>query len=127
MVEMERALSMSFEGVSFGAGIEQLMIVVLSVSLEDDVARRCKGHDKVRKLRHPFTKEPNKVIGLAVPIRFDVLAKMDQTKLRKFVCDALLEKIAKPYLRIPKDFDYQRFSEYLSGAIASYSSCYLLG
>lgn len=121
-VAMENVLSRSFKELSYGAGIDQLTIVVIAASSEESENERLrKGYNKVGRLRHPFTKEPIKVIGFAIPLNSDLLVKIDKPELGKLICQAVLEKIANPKLRIPKDFDYDSFSKRLSAAIETFS------
>jgi hypothetical protein len=96
--------------------------VIVSASSEDaENNRLCKGYDKIGRISNPFTKQSIKSIGLAVPINADVLVEIGRIELRNIICAAALQKIANPVLRIPKDFDYEKFSHHLSAAIAGFS------
>jgi hypothetical protein len=121
-MDMENALSKPFSDLSFGSGIDQLTIVIISASSDDsENYRLCKGYNKIARLRNPITRKPIKSISLAIPINSDVVGGMTKLKLCTFICESVLRKIASPDIRIPKDFDYSGFSECLSTAIGSFS------
>lgn len=121
-VEMEDALSKLFKGLSFGAGIDQLTVVIVSVSSEDSENDRIsEGYNKIRRLRHPVTHEQIKSIGLGIPFNYNVVSEMSRSDLRKVICCSVLRKIAKPDIKIPRGFNYEEFSERISAAITTYS------
>jgi hypothetical protein len=123
--EMENALSLSFKDLSYGAGIDQLTIVIISASSEDSENKRLsKGYNRVGRVRHPFTKEPIKFIGFAIPINSDLLVSICRPELGKLICEATLDKIANPKLRLPKDFDYDGFSKRLRATIETFSHAF---
>lgn len=125
---MQNALSDLFEGVSFGAGIDQLTIVIISVSSEDaENQRLCKSYNKVVKLRNPISKEQVKVIGFGIPLNSNEAEKMEVPELRKFVCGSVLGKIMNPDFKMPRAFDYRGFSTRLSTAIEIFSHSESLG
>jgi hypothetical protein len=120
--EMENTLSKLFKELSFGGGIDQLTMVIISASSDDaENNRLCKGYNKIGRLRNPVTKQAIKSIGLAIPINSEILEGISRPELRKIMCASILNRIANPDLRIPKDFDYERFSQHLSAAIATFS------
>ena len=103
--DMEKTLNSVFQDLSF-AGITQLTIVIIAASAEEDENERIrKGYNKVGTFRHPFTGEEIRAIGLAIPLSSVSLPRMDSQELRYILCSALLEKLAKPNLRIPREFD----------------------
>lgn len=120
--DLEKALSGLFKDLSFGAGVDQLTIVVISVSSEDsENDKLCRGYNKIGRLQNPVTKKSTKSIGVAIPLNSCVISKISRSELRKLLCESVLHKVANPDLRVPKDFDYKEFSERLSTAIAIFS------
>lgn len=117
-VEMEKTLNLAFQDLFFGDAIAQLAIVVISVSSDENEQKRwCKGYNRIGSVRHPFTGEKIRSIGLAVLIDPEVLAKMSGPEFRNWLRVELLEKTKKPDLRIPKKFDYESFSRHLGDVV----------
>jgi hypothetical protein len=120
-VAMQAALTVPFQELSFGAGIDQLTIIVISVSSDtDENARVCRGYDKVSKHRHPFSGEQVRSIGFAVPIDPDALVTMMGRDLTEMICTTVIDKLDQPYPRLPRGFDYALFARHLREAIADY-------
>jgi hypothetical protein len=130
-VAMQTALTVPLQELSFGAGIEQLLIIVISVSSDaDENARVCRGYNKVSKHRHPFSGEQVRSIGFAVPIDPDILATMTARSLTEMICSTIVDNLAQPYPRLPRDLDYALFARHLREAIAEYrqaSRCWQAG
>jgi len=124
---MERALTAPFQDLSFGGGIDQLFIIIVSMSSDvDENAKVCKGYNKVSRARHPVNGELIRSIGFAVPIDPDTLVTMTSRDLAGMICTTVAEKLTRRYPRLPKDFDYGQFTLHLGKAIMDYrlaSSC----
>ena len=116
--EMEAALGPFFKDASFGGGVEQLMIVLVSASSDEDENDRIgKGYDGVRTRRNPLTNESTKSFGFGVQIRPEVLSGLDADGLRQFVRQSILMRIEQPGFRIPKTFNYPEFSRQLHAGL----------
>jgi hypothetical protein len=116
--DIGKALSKVFGDLSFGAEVDQLTIVIVAMSSDDlENAKLSKGFNKIARLRNPITQKSIRSIGLSVPINYDTIVNMSRSELRKCIYDSMLRRIENPNLRIPKDFDYQRFSGVLSTSI----------
>jgi hypothetical protein len=86
-VAMEVALTDEFQHLTFGAEIDQLTIIVISLSSDvDENARVSKGYNKIKRFRHPFNGEQMRTIGFAVPIDPDILVKMTSSDLKEMIC-----------------------------------------
>jgi len=95
-VAIERALTAPFLDVSFGGDIDQLSIIIVSISSDvDENTKVCKGYDKVSRDRHPFSGELIKSIGFAVPIDPDILITMTSRDLIEMICTTVIEKLTR--------------------------------
>lgn len=127
-IELQEALTPLFRERSYGGGVDQLVVMVVSVDSDpSENIKICERHNKVGSYKHPITSERVKYIGLA--LSFDPASIEGETddQVRRLLCTALIGRLQEPGLKIPKAFDYERFSDDVSSALEIYSRASFTG
>ena len=110
-VSVEDALKPLFVERSYGASIDQFVVVIVAAdSDETENAKYCSAHDRVGSYRHLITLARVKFIGFALPYDPVTVVSMTLTEFRAKFCSDLLKRLESPSLKIPKAFDYARFA-----------------
>jgi hypothetical protein len=117
-VLLEDWLNASLGDGDFGVGIDQFVLVAISV---DDVAeeneRWAKAHDKTARLKHPFTGGVIRYISSAVLLPPSQVIALPEGSLLSYVSDAMANRVAFRPKRVPKGFDYARCAAAISKAL----------
>ena len=110
LVAMQEAFNIFFPDRNYG-DLEQFTVVVVAV--DSDTAENdkfLKGFNKIGSFKNPFTQNKVKYIGFGIPFDPMAIEKMVDDQFKIALCDALLNRLDNPALKIPKNFDYNRFA-----------------
>ena len=120
--DFEKAFRPHFLNDDFGADISEFIIGIAAVDSDVELNNKfCKGNDKVGSRKHWLSQEVAKYMSIALPMDPDKIEKMTKAEVRRAFCEALIEKLKNPVVKIPKKFDYARFVEKMDTALQIYA------
>ena len=120
-VRIEDWLNACLADGNFGDGVDQFMIVAVSVDDDDNEnARWSQAHDTTGKRKNQFTGESVRFISSAVPLPYSSVTSMAKADLLSHLCVGIIERLKVRPKRVPKGFDYSRCSAAVSKALAVY-------
>lgn len=103
-------------------GIGQFMVVVVAVDSDPAINEGfCKGYHKVGSYTHPITGKRTKFIGFALNLDPQDVSCYPHDALKKAICTEIIKHLNNNDLKIPKKFDYQKFSSYLKEVLVNES------
>lgn len=117
---LEDRLNVYMGDESFGP-VSQFTIVIVAV--HDDVIANyayCRKNNKTGSFIHPFNKERISYLSIAVPYAPSKVLSLNDTSLREDLCDEIIRAIVKKEIKIPKGFDFDRFSEKIKLGLEKY-------
>lgn len=119
---MDNYLKDRLKNVDYGGGINEFLIVPYVVfSDEIENAEFAKLSHKVQRSKDYYSdKNWIKTIVFALPFNPDVISKMSLENFRIVLCDAVLECLINPEMKILKAFDYTTFKKDMSKIIKDY-------
>lgn len=121
-VRLEDWLNTSLSDGNFGNGVDQFVIVAVSVDdPAEENARWANPHDKTGRYKNKFTGESVRFISSAVLLPPSQVISKTQATLLPYFCRAIVERLGTPPKRVPKGFDYARCSNAISVALEVYA------
>ncbi len=121
-VAFEDAIKPHFLGDDFGAGVNEFIVAIIAVDSDIEVNNRfCEKNEKVGSYKHWLSQKVVKFICISLPMDPDKIEKMTEAEVRRAFCEALIEKLKHPVVKIPKKFDYARFVEKMDTALQIYA------
>lgn len=114
LMPLANALNSFFADQFYGKP-ERFMVVVVAVDSDAEInGKIAKKYNKVGNERHPVSNERVRYISVALP--FDPVTILARTLIENkiAICEAIIQKVGNPEVRIPKEFDYLRFSSDLN-------------
>ncbi len=108
-----------FLNKSYGADISQFAAVAIAVGEPEENEKFSKPHNKAGTDKHPLTGEKAKFISFALCFTQDEVLNKDEDKLKHLFCNALLARLDNPNIKLPKGFDYEKFSTDMKYAVSS--------
>jgi hypothetical protein len=117
-VDLETALARHFAGRDYGGGIDQF--VVVAVSVDSDAAeneRFCGPYNKVGSYKSLVTGERVRYISFACALDPAAAIRMSEGQVAAAICKSLSNHLDNPPVRVPKQFDHVAFAGALRVAI----------
>jgi hypothetical protein len=123
MVHLEKHFNTAFSDLSYGADVTQFTVVAIAVDSVMDSNQNekfVKRHNKSGSYKHPLTGDKVKYISFALGYRHENLEGKDESELRRIFCTNLYNRMEAPFIKIPKGFDYQKFSSEMKFALEKF-------
>ena len=120
-VAFENKLKPIFVNTTYGGGVDNFVVVIVSVSSNiSENEKFCKSHNRVGTDSHPVTGEKIRYVSVALPFDPELIESRTGDQVREDVCVALKNRLNNIGLkRIPKEFDFLKFSEDLQASLDS--------
>jgi hypothetical protein len=120
---IEQVLTANLTGDSFGEGIDQLSLVVVSVD-EDPAANEAwaKPHRKLGSYKHMITSDRVRVLSLAAAVSPSKLVSLPESKRRQFVAELLSNEFGARPKRLPRGFDFPGLATAVCSALSGVAS-----
>lgn len=117
-VKVEDWLNACLGDGNFGEGVDQFIIVAISVDDEsEENIHWSKAHDKTGKYKNPFTGELARFISSAVLLPPSLVSRKTHSALLSYFCSGTIERLKSRPKRVPKGFDYMRCASAVSKAL----------
>ena len=119
-VKLEDWLNAALSDVGFGGHLDQFTVLVVSV--DDEVAKneRWARQNGLGQCRNPFTGESYRNLSVSVAISPSRFTYTNLKNAIGIVSLALTQKIGERPKRLPKGFEYERFTRVLTAALSAY-------
>jgi len=120
---MEDWLNRALSDASFGEGLDQFTLVIVSVDDEpgsDD--RWVRANTRVLRFVDPFTSSPVRSLSVAAPLPPRVVLSARPDRLFAIVAEAIVAALAKRPARLPRGLDYDRCKRAIGHTLAIYET-----
>lgn len=120
-VKVEDCLNASLSDGKFGEGVDQFIIVAISVDDEAEQNARWSGaHNKTGRFKNRFTGETIRYISSAVLLPSSSVISKAPHALLSYLCAETIERLKSSPKRVPKGFDYVSCAMAVSKALEVY-------
>jgi hypothetical protein len=122
-VPLESEFNDTFSHFSYGGEVDQFIGVLVAVDSMVDATQNAKFLSKNNKsgsFKHLLTREKVKFISIAIPYQHEGLEGKTESQLMKIFCADLYKKLDNPEIKIPKGFDYKKFTEDMKNKLSKY-------
>lgn len=121
-VRLEDWLNAALGDADFGGGVDQFVIVAVSVDDHaEENARWARAHDKTGRRRNTLTGEFVRFVSCAVLLPPGQVVSATQAGLLPYLCSAIVDRLATRPARVPKGFDHARCANAVSVALQVYA------
>jgi hypothetical protein len=120
---IEQVLTANLAGDSFGVGIDQLTLVVVSVD-NDPVANEAwaKPYRKLGSYRHMVTSERIRFLSLAAEVSPSDLVALPDSQRHQFVAELLSSQFSTRPKRLPRGFEFPGLATAVCSALSGVAS-----
>lgn len=110
---LENEFNHLLSNVNYGGGVSQFFAVIIaidSIEVKNQNEKFSKSANKSGSFKHLLTGERIKYISFALEHQYEDLEGKDESEIRKIFCLDLYHRLDVPNIKIPKGFDYEKFS-----------------
>lgn len=114
LMPLANALNSFFVDEFYGKP-ERFMAVVVAVDSDAEInGKIAKKYNRIGNDRHPISNERVQYISVALPFDPNTILARTLIENKIAICESIIQKVGNPEVKIPKEFDYLRFSSDLN-------------
>jgi hypothetical protein len=122
LCKIEDWLNAAMADGDFGAGVDSLMIVVISYYInEDGEISKLPKPSRLSKYRHPLTGDEQSCLALHVSVEDKALLRVAPENMVSYLSQLIVEKLPERPLRIPKGLNYSRLRTALQKCVIAFA------